>query len=68
MNFINKLIYKIKRNSFDNIEDINQIEFNLKQKEQIFLGEKKGLDVSLYAKPEYNWKVMNKIRKELFWS
>ena len=45
-----------------------QIEFNLKQKEQIFLGEKKGLNVSVYAKPEYNWKEMNKIRKELFWS
>ena len=58
MNFINKLIYKIKRNSFDNIEDINKIEFNLKQEEQIFLGEKKGLDVSLYAKPEFTWDQM----------
>ena len=60
-NLINKLTYKIKRNSFDNIEDINQIEFNLKQKEQIFLGEKKGLDVSLYATPDFEWMQMLQI-------
>ena len=62
MNFINKLIYKIKWNLFDNIEDINQIEFNLKQKEQIFLREKKGLDVSIYSKPEFTWDQMQEIR------
>jgi len=32
---------------------------------QIRLGLEKNLDVSKYAKPEYNWKIMRKIRKKL---
>ncbi len=40
-------------------------EFNELQMEEIRLGLREGLDVSVYAKPELSWVEMNEIRREL---
>lgn len=37
-------------------------QFDEDQKEEIILGANKGLDVSIYAKPEFAWAQMNEIR------
>ena len=40
-------------------------QFNLYEKEEIKWGLEDNLDVSIYAKPEFDWKQMKKIRKQL---
>lgn len=39
--------------------------FTEEQQEQIELGKKANLDVSIYANPKYNWAQMREIRKGL---
>ena len=52
-----------------NIDNLMKTEeykyFNKEQKEEIRLGLEKNLDVSVYAKLEYNWKQMYLIREGL---
>lgn len=54
MKIINYLNYFIKRNKFQ-----------YPQRLIIELGLIDGLDVSIYARPEFNWKQMEEIRFEL---
>lgn len=56
MNQNQKKIYK---------ELINKYGFSEGQKDLIYYGLKHGLDVTWYAKPEFNYFQMEKIRKEL---
>lgn len=41
---------------------INMEEFDLFQKEEIDKGLQSGIDVEIYANPEYNWSLMQQIR------
>ena len=49
-----------------NIENLIKTEwfnqFNISQKEEILQGLKENLDVSIYAKPEFDWEQMREIR------
>ena len=49
-----------------NVENLTKTEwfkqFSISQKEQIKCGLEDNLDVSIYAKKEYNWKQMDEIR------
>ena len=40
-------------------------QFHPYQQEEIIKGLKANIDVSIYAKPEYSWRVMRKIRNHL---
>jgi len=40
-------------------------DFSYSQMEQIVFGLEENLDVSIYAKTEYNWKEMQEIREKL---
>ena len=62
---MNKKIYN--NLSIDNLrktEWFNQ--FNLNEKEEINWGLEDNLDVSIYAKKEFNWKQMSQIRFGLY--
>ena len=52
-----------------NIENLIKTEwfnqFDKYQSSEILIGIDKGLDVSIYAKPEYSWKQMHQIREGL---
>ena len=52
-----------------NIENLIKTEwfnqFNQKQQEKIIEGLNENLNVSIYAKPEYNWKIMRQMRRKL---
>lgn len=39
--------------------------FNYSQKEQISFGLQKGLDISIYAKPEFDWRQIRQISTDL---
>ena len=40
-------------------------QFHPYQQEEIIKGLKANIDVSIYAKPEYSWRAMKKIRTQL---
>ena len=58
---------KISNNlSIDNLLETELYkDFNLSQKDEIRKGLEKGLDVSIYANPNYYWQQMENIRKQL---
>ena len=43
-------------------ELISKYNFNRQQKEEIELGLKRSVDVSIYANPKFNWRQMREIR------
>lgn len=46
----------------DNRETLANSKFNFMQMDEIRLGLKCGLDVSIYADPKFNWEQMDEIR------
>lgn len=48
-----------------NTNNINWTQFDKEQTTEIREGLEKGLDVSIYARPEYNYLQMEQIRKSL---
>jgi hypothetical protein len=56
-------IYEQKENQYNEI--IEKYPFDEQQRNEIKFGIEKGLDVSWYARPEFNWMQMEAIREGL---
>ena len=57
---MNKIYSNLNVDNLMKTEKFNQ--FNNLQQEEIKQGLEKELDISIYAKPEYNWQQMKEIR------